>query len=231
MKGLGVRGPIFRAACALAVLLSAVCPVSGRRIAYTQGPGVSRVSDSGAEDGMERARELLRGLSSTLRGMEPYDMSFCVETGDYSAEGDCIVQGDRYCLLMEGLEVYGDGATRWEVYDDRREILIDRADPSACNLIDDPTRAFDFAESDFDIALLSEERGRAVVWLCPRDGVQTLSALEIVIDTERLLPLSIEYNFDGEHVRIRLPRIVPTSLLPPRYDSSRYPGYEVIDFR
>lgn len=174
---------------------------------------------------------LLRSVAATLRGMEPYEVLFRVETGDgVSVDGRCIVAAERYSLSMEGLEVYGAGTTRWEVHRDRREVLIDRVDTTARNLIDNPARAFELAGNGYDARLVAGEADRAVVRLRPHDA-GAMSALELTVDTRSMLPLAVTYDFDGDLVRIRLLRVSRAASAPESYDPSRHAGYEVIDFR
>lgn len=208
--------------------------VSGRREEYRASSwGTGSETHSAAlalAQAVPRSSELLRALSSYIRSLGRYSVAFAVEVDDRSTAGRYSVEGERYHLRLAEAEVYGDGEVRYEVDHRRKEVAIDRVDAASRNILDNPTRAFDLVDDGFAPELLWEREGRAAVRLTPKAG-QALSAVTVVLDTRSMRPLSLEYDFDGERIRIVVRSIEATNEAPAMFDPTEYRTYEIIDFR
>ncbi len=178
----------------------------------------------------ERAAELLRALSDRIRSLGRYAAAFTVEADGQTAAGYYTVVGDRYYLRLADAEVYCDGKARYEVDNRRKEVAVDRVDAASRNILDNPTRAFDLVDDGFASELLWERDGRAAVKLTPEAG-QPLSAVTVTVDTRTMRPVSLEYDFDGERIRIAIRSIEAADEAPKSYDPAQYRTYETIDFR
>lgn len=178
-----------------------------------------------------RAAKIMAGLGAQVRALGSYQVHFAVETGDGTVEGSYAVSGDRYYMRMGAAEVYCDGAVRYEVNNRMREVTVDAVDTTSRNILNNPTRAFDLAGDAFEAELLWERDGRAAVRLIPRSGQEALSAVTVKIDTQRMRPLSLEYDFDGDRIRIDILGLQGATAAPASFDRAAYAGYEWIDFR
>lgn len=190
----------------------------------------SEVCGSEADRAQERAAELLRSLSGRIRSLGRYAVAFTVEADGQSAAGWYTVGGDSYYLRLADAEVYGDGRARYEVDNRRREVAVDRVDAASRNLLDNPTRAFDLVDDEFEAELLWERDGRAAVKLTPKVGAAP-SVVTVTLDTRTMRPLSLEYDFDGERIRILVRSLEAADKAPKEYDPAEYRTYETIDFR
>lgn len=178
-----------------------------------------------------RAAEILHSLSARIRSLGRYSVAFTVEAGEQATAGYYTVGGENYYLRLADAEVYGDGHVRYEVDNRRKEVTVDRVEASENrNLLDNPTRAFDLVDDGFASELLWERDGRAAVKLTPKTE-QALSAVTLTLDTQAMRPRSLEYDFDGERIRIVVRTLEASDKAPKKYDPAEYRTYETIDFR
>lgn len=188
--------------------------------------GVGTVSAAG------RAAEILEGLAAGFRAMKGYEVDFVIEAGDYRAEGSYAVQGAGYALSLGDAEVYGDEKVRYEVDTDRREVTIAGVDSTSRNILNNPVRAFDFLGDDYRAELLSETGGKAVVRLTPVEGSgASAGTVAVTVSTATMRPEQLDYDYDGERIRVVVRRVAPLAGPLARFERSRFEGYEFIDFR
>lgn len=202
----------------------------------TSAPAVSALTAGGAAtsaaDPSPRAGELLRQLVASIKAMGDYGVSFAVEADGYAVEGYYSVSGVRYSMTLGDAEVFCDGKVRYEVDHRKREVVIDRVNDSSRNIVDNPTRAFDFLDAQYRAELVSEEGSRAVVRLTPVDGeALPVGSILLEVDTAEMKPRSLTYDFDGEQVVVRVSRIAAEYAALRTFDASACKGYEFIDFR
>lgn len=202
----------------------------------TSAPAVSALTAGGAAtsaaDPSPRAGELLRQLVASIKAMGDYGVSFAVEADGYAVEGHYSVSGNRYSMTLGDAEVFCDGKVRYEVDHRRREVVIDRVNESSRNIVDNPTRAFDFLDAQYRASLVSEAGSCAVVRLTPAEGdALPVGSILLEVDTSAAKPRSLTYDFDGEQIVVRVSRIAAEHAALRTFDASACKGYEFIDFR
>ena len=179
--------------------------------------GVGTVSAAG------RAAEILEGLAAGFRAMKGYEVDFVIEAGDYRAEGCYAVQGAGYALSLGDAEVYGDEKVRYEVDNDRREVTIAGVDSTSRNILNNPVRAFDFLGDDYRAELLSETGGKAVVRLTPVEGSgASAGTVAVTVSTATMRPEQLDYDYDGERIRVVVRRVAPLAEPLARFERSRF---------
>lgn len=192
----------------------------------------TRVAAAPAAERSQRAEELLRRLVASIRALGDYGVSFAVESGDQTVEGHYSVSGNRYSMTLGDAEVFCDGKVRYEVDHRRREVVIDRVNESSRNIVDNPTRAFDFLDAQYRASLVSEAGSCAVVRLTPAEGgALPVGSILLEVDTSAAKPRSLTYDFDGEQIVVRVSRIAAEHAALRTFDASACKGYEFIDFR
>lgn len=180
----------------------------------------------------DRAGDLLRGISDGFRAMKSYAVRFEVATADYRSSGSYVVEGEAYSLELGDAEVFCDGKVRYEVDNDRREVTILDVDRRSRNILNNPVRAFDFIGSDYSCELLWERDGQAAVRLTPMAGSDSSAGeITLVVDTSRMRPVSLSYDYDGERVDVAIRSVGAPDALLRRFDRKACEGYEFIDFR
>ena len=179
-----------------------------------------------------RAGEILEGLAAGFRAMKGYEVDFAVEAGEYRTAGSYAVEGQGYFLTLGDAEVFCDGTVRYEVDHARREVTIVEVDTTSRNILNNPVRAFDFLDSEYLPELLSETEGRAVVRLTPTaENSSPAGTVTVTVSTAAMRPECLDYDYEGERVRITIGRVAPLGEPLRAFDRKRCEGYEFIDFR
>lgn len=192
----------------------------------------ARAAAAPSSERSQRAEELLRRLVASIKALGDYGVSFAVESGDQTVEGHYSVSGNRYSMTLGDAEVFCDGKVRYEVDHRRREVVIDRVNESNRNIVDNPTRAFDFLDAQYRASLVSEAGSCAVVRLTPAEGgALPVGSILLEVDTSAAKPRSLTYDFDGEQIVVRVSRIAAEHAALRTFDASACKGYEFIDFR
>lgn len=182
---------------------------------------------------------VLKGVAGKLAAYGDYKVEFSVTAKDMgTVGGSYVVSGDKYRIRLQKQEQFSDGRNRYEVYPSDKEIVIDAVDASSHDIFSNPTKAFEFAPSEFESRLteVSVRGGMRVqaVELTPRQGNGTSGIIILYVDAVSGLPAAIDYDYQGEKVSVKIDRIeklddVDKSLFI--FDPMRYKDYEVIDFR
>lgn len=179
-----------------------------------------------------RAAEILEGLAAGFRAMKGYEVDFAVEAGEYRTAGSYAVEGQGYFLTLGDAEVFCDGTVRYEVDHARREVTIVGVDTASRNILNNPVRAFDFLDSEYLPELLSEAKGRAVVRLTPTaENSSPAGTVTVTVSTAAMRPEVLDYDYEGERVRITIGRVAPLGGPLRTFDRRGCEGYEFIDFR
>lgn len=179
-----------------------------------------------------RASEILERLAAGFRAMKGYEVAFEVEAGESRIGGSYAVEGQGYFLTLGDAEVFCDGSVRYEVDNARREVTIVGVDTTSRNILNNPVRAFDFLGSEYVPELLSEAEGRAVVRLTPAAGNNSpAGTVTVTVSTATMRPEVLDYDYEGERVRITIGRVAPLGEPLRTFDRKGCEGYEFIDFR
>lgn len=176
------------------------------------------------------ARRTTERLAELFRAMPSYTVTFTVETGDFVQSGSYTVEGDRFHLRLGDAELYSDGKTRYEVDPEKREVVADRIDTSSRNLLNNPTRAFDFLDDAFVAEVAAGNAVVTTLRLTPTDPDAAMTSVEVEVETATARPRLLVYRLDGDRVTVRILKIAEGGR-PERFDRSRYRGFEFIDFR
>lgn len=159
-----------------------------------------------------------------------YQVKFNVLAGDLIYVGEYGVEGDSYYIQMDNVEVYSDGKLRYEVDNKRKEVSIDMVDLQSRNILDNPTRCFDFAESEYKVELQSDRGEELTLYLQPTaedmDG-----EIFLTIDKKSGRPKKIIYRLYDDEVEVAIDSIAASKSPIKRYNKNHYKGYDIIDFR
>jgi len=188
--------------------------------------GILSLSAVAAQD---TPRQTVEKLAARMKAMPAYTVDFSVRSDDYEAAGSYTVENDRYRMRLDGAEVYSDGEVRYEVDPSRREVVIDRVDTTSRNVLENPTRAFDFLDDAFRARSVVRQGTMQEVRLVPtRRGS---SVREVVVSVgDDGLPRRIAYRLEEGEVEVRIVKIVASGSVG-RFRTEDYPDFEIIDFR
>ena len=179
----------------------------------------------------QSAEAWLTKLRSSLG--ERYAMNIAVTMGDdASIAGFCMVEGDGYYITLGIMEVYSDGKLRYEINNERKEVVEDRVNLEACDLLSNPTRAFDFVPTEFYSEVTSTANERVVLLLTPKSEAMGISSITLTLERNgsKVVPVAISYDYDGDAVAIALSRTDVSETKLPRWDKSAYRAYDIVSF-
>ena len=189
---------------------------------------LASVSAQGAED-------LLTKLANSLG--ERYAMHITVAmsdiaSGDNNINGYFMVEGDAYYITLGVMEVYSDGKLRYEINNERKEVVEDRVNLEACDLLSNPTRAFTFVPKEFSSEVVGRADSRVVVRLMPKSEAVGIDYIELTLEESgsKVLPVAICYDYDGDKVSIALAMVDAADAKLPCWSKAAYRAYDIVSF-
>lgn len=188
----------------------------------------------------DTADGLLAALSEKIAAMGDYRVEFSVEAEGNDMNGNYIVSGSNFRIVTPEFEVVSNGKARYEINKELEEVIVDEADTTEISMLINPTKAFEFAKSGFVASYggIVDESGKTcdLVVLVPGGVVSSITEVKLYLDKATGLPVRLDYKMDGfeDKISVKVLSFAQDKSLRPvdfRFDKSKYPGYEVIDFR
>lgn len=183
-----------------------------------------------AASAQQSAEQWLKALNSSLG--ECYAMRVEVNTSADTMSGYYMVDGDSYYIELEQMEVYCNGKVRHEINNSRKEVTVDSVDPSSGDLLQNPTRAFDFVADEFKMSVAETTPTGCVVSLVPLDSSSAVVEIILVLQRNgsKVLPKNILYDYDGECYTIELEMVDVGATKLPRWNKESYSDYDMVSF-
>ena len=179
----------------------------------------------------QSAEEWLAKLDNSLG--ERYAMHIAVTVAkEAPISGYFMVEGDAYYISLGIMEVYSDGKLRYEINNERKEVVEDRVNLEACDLLSNPTRAFSFVPQEFSSEVTSATNERITLRLTPKSEAMGIDAITLTLQRSgsQVAPVAISYDYDGDAVAITLSRADVSDAKLPRWDKSAYRAYDIVSF-
>ena len=179
----------------------------------------------------QSAEEWLAKLDGSLG--EHYAMHIAVTVAkEAPISGYFMVEGDAYYISLGIMEVYSDGKLRYEINNERKEVVEDRVNLEACDLLSNPTRAFSFVPQEFSSEVTSATNERVTLRLTPKSEAMGIDAITLTLERSgsQVVPVAISYDYDGDAVAITLSRADVSDAKLPRWDKSAYRAYDIVSF-
>ena len=186
--------------------------------------GVSVARAQGGE------QAVLRRVAEYVKGLGSYDVTFSVKAGDYTTAGSYSVAGDAYYILFDVAEVYSDGKTRYEVDNDRKEVSVDVVDLESRNILDNPTRCFDFVGDDYAAQIVKQDSKQAVLQLVAQDEEQE-GEIVLTVDKASGKPLAVSYLLYDDRVDVEIKSFASRKEKIKSFSKALYKDYDIVDFR
>ncbi len=181
------------------------------------------LADEGAAEGVKRVKAYVEKLGR-------YEVRFNVLAGELIYVGQYHVDGDSYYIQMDNVEVYSDGKVRHEVDNERKEVSIDVMDSESRNILDNPTRCFDFAESEYRSEIQSRKDGELTIFLHATDP-DVEGDIYLTIEEKSGKPRKIVYRLYDDEVEVTIDSIATVKQPLKKFSKNQYRGYEIVDFR
>lgn len=185
---------------------------------------------SGVAYAQSEVDAMLGKLDKYIDNLGPYKISFKLTSEDYTSDGYCLVSGDNYYIGVGDAEVYADGKVRYEVDGARKEINVDAVNVQSHNILDNPTRCFDFVGEDYSAEIVKREANKVEIHLSGNDIIEE-GDIYITIDKTTGKPLSILYTLYDDKAYIDIVELKSDTTPIKKFLKSAYKGFEIIDFR
>jgi hypothetical protein len=179
----------------------------------------------------QSAEEWLAKLDNSLG--ERYAMHIAVTVGEEAPlNGYFMVEGDAYYISLGIMEVYSDGKLRYEINNERKEVVEDRVNLEACDLLSNPTRAFTFVPQEFSSEVTSATNERVTIQLTPKSDAMGIDSITLTLQRSgsKVMPVAISYDYDGDAISIVLSAADSADAKLPRWDKSAYRAYDIVSF-
>ncbi len=176
------------------------------------------------------ARTVLLRTADYVKKLGNYGATFVLTSGDYVSSGSYAVAGDEYYIKVDNAEVYSDGKVRYEVNHSRKEISVDDMDTSSRNVLDNPTRCFDFVGTDYRSEIASRD-GDAVTLHLRAVDPEIEGDIYLTVSESTGRPSAVTYSLYDDRVTVRITDIYGSAEKVKRFDRSTFRDYEMIDFR
>ena len=178
----------------------------------------------------EQSKAALQRVARYVEALGTYDAKFKVEAGDYTTEGSYAVSGDNYYITLDEAEVYSDGKVRYEVDHNREEVNVDNVDLTSRNVLDNPTRCFDFVDSGYESDMFEENSSQQTIHLRSTDAAIE-GDIYLTIDAASARPQKLEYKLYDDIIVVDVISFEKRKTKINSFDKSKYKDYEIIDFR
>ena len=175
------------------------------------------------------ARDWIDGVNKTLG--DRYALYMKVKAYGEQTDGYFMVDRDSYYIQLGIMEVYSDGKLRYEINNERKEVTEDRVNLKSRDLLSNPTRAFEFLDSEFKATISDSIHNGAVLKFVPKQSCEVKAVyVNVAWCDGRIIPLSIKYDYDGEEVTISLVMADAESAMLPRWNKNNYKKYDIVSF-
>ena len=183
----------------------------------------------GVAQAQQSAQEVVGRVAEYVKKLGAYEVRFVIEALEYSAEGSYVVAGDDYHIILPQAEVYSDGEVRYEIDHERREVNVDVVDLTSRNVLDNPTRCFDFVGEGYDVAIAQKsERGVMLRIVAADDAFEG----EIYLSADNAgKPTELMYKLYEDTIKVEIKSIATHKAKLPIFSKSAYKDYDIIDFR
>jgi len=192
-----------------------------------------------------KAKAILDNFNKTMKSYPSIDIRFTFTSEDgasgraESQDGRVLSKGSAFKLIMDEMEVYSDGKTKWSVMHDVDEINIQEVDPDSYDIFDNPINFFTVKNKDFTYSY----KGSVIVGgktmdkieFEPKDKRAAYSAVELQIEKATQYPYQVSYiGKEGENYSVRVKTFTPNAKIEDvqlEFKAQSYSGYEMVDLR
>ena len=119
---------------------------------------------------------------------------------------------------------------RYEVDNARREVNVDVMNADSHNILDNPTRCFDFVEEDYTAAIV-ESSGEDVVLSLRAKDEKVEGEIFLTVDSKTACPKEVKYTLYDDVIKVVVEQVEHKHDDVKSFNRSQYKDYEIIDFR
>ncbi|MBQ2373899.1 MAG: hypothetical protein II299_02150 [Alistipes sp.] len=183
----------------------------------------------GVAQAQHSAQEVVGCVAEYVKKLGSYEVKFVINASEYLAEGSYSVAGDDYHIRLPQAEVYSDGEIRYEIDHERKEVNVDVVDLSSRNVLDNPTRCFDFVGEEYDVTIAEKSEHKVVLRIVATDDA---FEGEIYLSADaKGKPMELMYKLYEDTIKVEIKSIATHKAKLPTFTKSAYKDYDIIDFR
>ena len=135
-----------------------------------------------------------------------------------------------YKVVADGIELWCDGTTLWQVNNDTREVVIDKMSASDDD-ITNPAALLANYQKNYRPKFIREENGTSIIDLQPKKG-RTFHKLRLFIETATGRLKKIEqHNYDSSRGEYTFGKYTPAKVTAESFKYTAPKGYEIVDMR
>lgn len=135
-----------------------------------------------------------------------------------------------YKVVADGIELWCDGTTLWQVNNDTREVVIDKMSASDDD-ITNPAALLANYQKNYRPKFIREENGTSIIDLQPKKG-RTFHKLRLFIETATGRLKKIEqHNYDSSRGEYTFGKYTPVKIAVEAFKYTAPKGYEIVDMR
>ncbi|NQZ77850.1 MAG: outer membrane lipoprotein carrier protein LolA [Ekhidna sp.] len=184
------------------------------------------------------ALAVLDAMSNKYKKIEAFKASFSQKLTNESAgldetiSGDISVKGDMYVLEVAGQMIYNDGKDTYTYNEEINEVTVSTYDPEESEIT--LGNVYDLYKDGFKYALAEQKsNGDRLIELDPESRDKSYFKIRMTIDSKDELKSFTIFERTGNKYVLTINTFSPTSLSDAyfKFDATKYPNVEVIDFR
>jgi outer membrane lipoprotein-sorting protein len=190
------------------------------------------------------AQDILNTLSSKYKSYKSIKANFTIVIEDQHDKskqeqiGTLCLKGNKYKLQIAGQDIISDGKTRWTYVKDANEIQIDNQKKDENSIT--PTNIFTIYEKGWQSKYTGEKQTRNITYqsieLVPSEGKsKNVFKVKLSVDkSQKTISSAVIYDKNGSIQTISVNKFIPDGANDDSiyiFNSSNYPGSEVVDLR
>lgn len=209
---------------------------------FLLGLFVHTLNVSAQED--KKAAEILKGVSTKYKSYKSVKATFKITVEDPKnnskdvQSGTICLKGNKYKLEVAGQDIVTDGKTRWTYVKDANEVQIDNQKTDENTIT--PSNVFTMYEKGWLFKFIGEQNEKGMVYqlveLVPVDPKKkNIFKVKLTINkNDKFITSAKLYDKNGSVQTIAVDKLTPNACDDDTlysFNTSKYPGAEVIDLR
>lgn len=135
-----------------------------------------------------------------------------------------------YKVMADGIELWCDGTTLWQVNNETREVIVGKMSDSDDD-ITNPAALLANYQKNYRAKFIREEDGTTIIDLQPKKG-RTFHKIRLFIETATGRLKKIEqHNYDSSRGEYTFGKYTPVKIAVEAFKYTAPKGYEVVDMR
>lgn len=180
---------------------------------------------------------LLKTFEASLAELGRYRVEFDLlvkmnaggDHAEQSCRGEYVVDKENFYVSNGHLELFVADGVKYMVNHSSREVVIESAAALGSDILSNPSRGFSALAEGYNAEPTEMNGHKALLLTSPKGGSSSESII-VVADESGRRPASIIYAMGADRIEIKI-RSISTAESLPRYDESKFAGFEVIDWR